>query len=260
MTELDVRVRILFRRKVADEHAVLSGQRAASLMALTTPQGPLGTDPAGWFSEPLPHGVVYVEPHRRRIQALRDGHTVIDTERAVMVHRPDRIHRYAFVADDVGDLPRKPEPAAPGYFVVPWGAVDTWFEEGRQLVDYPPNPYHRVDCHRARRRLQVEVAGVTLVDTDDTVIVFETTLEPRLYVNPTLVRTDLLSQSAASSYCNYKGVATYWSASIGDVVVENVAWSYEDPPPESLPIAGHLSFDSAKCTVVADLPGVIASA
>lgn len=99
-------------------------------MALTTPQGPLGTDPAGWFSEPLPAGVVYVESHPGRIQAVRDGRTVIDTEQAVMVHRPDRIHRYAFLADEVGDLPHKPEPAAPGYVVVPWGAVDTWFERG----------------------------------------------------------------------------------------------------------------------------------
>lgn len=98
------------------------------------------------------------------------------------------------------------------------------------------------------------MAGATLVDTDDTVIVFETTLEPPLYVSPTLVRTDLLRQTTTSSYCNYKGVATYWSAVIDDVVVEDVAWSYEDPPPESLPIAGHLSFDIGKCTVVADLP------
>ncbi|BBZ41513.1 DUF427 domain-containing protein [Mycobacterium conspicuum] len=223
-------------------------------MALTTPQGPLGTDPAGWFSEPLPIGVVYVEPHPRRVQAIQNGRTVIDTEQALMVHRPDRIHRYAFPANQVGDLPHKPEPAAPGYVVVPWGAVDTWLEEGRLLVDYPPNPYHRVDCHRTSRRLRVEVGGVTLVDTDDTVIVFETTLQPRLYVSPTLVRTDLLRRTTTSSYCNYKGAATYWSAAVGDAVVEDVAWSYEDPPPESLPIARHLSFDSSRCTMLAELP------
>lgn len=223
-------------------------------MALTTPQGPLGTDPAGWFSTPLPAGVVYVEPHPRRIQAVRNGRTVIDTESAVMVHRPNRIHRYAFRVGDVADLPHKPEPAAPGYVVIPWAAVDTWFEEGRELVDYPPNPYHRVDCHRTSRRLRVEIAGMTLVDTDDTVIVFETTLEPRLYVRPTLVRTDLLRRAATARYCNYKGTATYWSAYIGDFVAENVAWSYDDPPPESRPIVGHFAFDSSRCTVVADLP------
>jgi hypothetical protein len=38
---------------------------------------------------------------------------------------------------------------------VPWDAVDEWFEEGRRLVHYPPNPYHRIDCRRTRRRLRV---------------------------------------------------------------------------------------------------------
>ncbi len=41
-------------------------------MSLVTGRGPLSKDPAGWFSPPLPDGVVFVEPHPRRIQALRD--------------------------------------------------------------------------------------------------------------------------------------------------------------------------------------------
>ena len=42
-------------------------------MSLVTGRGPLSKDPAGWFSPPLPDGVVFVEPHPRRVQALRDG-------------------------------------------------------------------------------------------------------------------------------------------------------------------------------------------
>jgi uncharacterized protein (DUF427 family) len=92
------------------------------------------------------------------------------------------------------------------------------------------------------------------VDTTDTVIVFETALEPRLYVDPSLVRTDLLRRSTTTSYCNYKGDATYWSAVIGHAVVEDVAWSYDDPPAETLPIKGYLSFDGARSDVLAELP------
>jgi uncharacterized protein (DUF427 family) len=102
--------------------------------------------------------------------------------------------------------------------------------------------------------LRVDVAGTTLVDTDDTVIVFETALEPRLYVDPSLVRTDLLRRTETSTYCNYKGVATYWAAVIGGTIVEDVAWSYPDPPPESLSIKGFLSFDATRADVVAELP------
>lgn len=225
-------------------------------MSLVAGRGPLSPDPAGRFSSPLPDNLVYVEPHPRRVQAIRDGRVMIDTERVVLVHRRNRPLSYAFPADAIDGLPHEPEPAAPGYVVVPWNAVDTWLEEGRKLVHYPPNPYHRVDCRPTRRRLRVAVAGTTLVDTDTTVIVFETALQPRLYVDPSLVRTDLLRRTDTSTYCNYKGFAGYWAAVVGDTVIEDVAWSYPDPPPESLPIKGFLSFDATRADVVAKLPAV----
>jgi uncharacterized protein (DUF427 family) len=223
-------------------------------MSLVAGHGPLSRDPAGWFSSPLPEGIVFVEPHPRRVQALLDGRTVIDTERALLVHRRGHPLSYAFPAGEAADLPSEPEPEAPGYVRVPWDSVDAWLEEGRKLVHYPPNPYHRVDCRPTNRGLRVIVAGTTLVDTTDTTIVFETALEPRLYVAPSLVRIDLLRRSATTSYCNYKGDATYWSAVIGDSVVEDVAWSYDDPPPETLSITGYLSFDPARADVLAELP------
>jgi uncharacterized protein (DUF427 family) len=220
-------------------------------MSMVTGHGPLSSAPAGWFSPPLPAGAIYVEPHARRVQAFRNGDTVIDTEQALLVHRPDRPLSYAFRAEDAHRLPGEPVAEAPGFVYVPWDAVDTWTEEGRTLVHYPPNPYHRVDCRPTTRRLRVEVDGKTLVDTDETTILFETSLEPRLYVDPAHVRTELLLQSNTSTYCNYKGWATYWSAAD----VEDVAWSYLDPPPESQPIKGFISFDAARATVFAELPG-----
>jgi uncharacterized protein (DUF427 family) len=227
-------------------------------MTLVAGRGPLSTDPAGRFSPAIPADLVYIEPHPRRIQAFQDGRPVIDTERALMVHRRGHPLSYVFRADEVGELPNEPEPEAPGYVRVPWDAVDTWLEEGRKLVHYPPNPYHRVDCRPTQRRLRVSVNGIVLVDTHDTVILFETALEPRLYVDPSQVRTELLRQSDTTSYCNYKGFATYWSAVVDNQVVEDVAWSYPDPPPESLPIKGFLSFDATRADVVAELPQALA--
>ncbi len=223
-------------------------------MSLVAGRGPLSGDPAGRFSPAIPADVSYIEPHPRRIQALKDGRPVIDTERALMVHRRGHPLSYAFPVDDVGDLPAEPETDAPGFVRVPWNAVDAWFEEGRRLVHYPPNPYHRVDCRPTRRHLRVTVDGTTLVDTSDTLVLFETALEPRLYVDPAHVRTDLLQRSDTTTYCNYKGYATYWSVAVDDRLIEDVAWSYEDPLPESLPIRRFLSFDPARVDVDADLP------
>ena len=218
-------------------------------MSLVTGHGPLSSNPAGRFVPPIPAKVIYIEPHPRRIQAIINGRTVIDTEKALLVHRPDRPLSYAFPADAVADLPSEPEPEAPGYRHVPWDAVDTWFEEGRKLVHYPPNPYHRVDCRPTNRRLSVSIDGTVLVDTDDTVAVFETALPARLYVSPQHVRTDLLHKTDTSTYCNYKGFATYWAAA-----GREVTWSYEDPLPETRPIKGYFSFDATQAEVEAELP------
>ena len=146
-------------------------------MSLVAGRGPLSADPAGRFAPPIPSDVVYIEPHPRRVQAVLDGRVVIDTEQVLMVHRQGHPLSYLFRAEEVDDLPAEPEPEAPGFVHVPWDAVDTWLEEGRELVHYPPNPYHRVDCRPTKRRLRVSVAGTALVDTDDTVIVFETALQ-----------------------------------------------------------------------------------
>jgi Uncharacterized protein conserved in bacteria len=64
----------------------------------------------------------------------------------------------------------------------------------------------------------------------------------------------LLRRTETRTYCNYKGYATYWAAVVGDTVVDDVAWSYADPPPECLPIKGYLSFDAARAEVLARLP------
>ena len=73
-------------------------------------------------------------------------------------------------------------------------------------------------------------------------------------MSPQHVRVDLLVPSVTTSYCPYKGAATYWSARVGDTLVEDVAWSYEEPLPESAPLRGHLSFYDDRLTVLAQLP------
>lgn len=224
-------------------------------MSLTTGRGPLSAHPAGRFSAPIPPGVVYVEPFPRRVRATRGGATVVDSERAVLVHRPGRPPAYAFPAADVTGVAAAPEPAAAGHVAVASDAADAWYEEEERVTGHPRNPYHRVDSLRTRRRLRVEVGGVALVDTADTVGVYETSLAPKLYVRPDQVRMDLLERSATTTYCPYKGTAGYWSARVCGELVADVAWSYEDPLPESLPLAGLLSFDPERAAVLADLPG-----
>ena len=225
-------------------------------MSLTTGRGPLSSDPSGRFSAPVPAGVVYVEPYPRRIRALIGDRVVIDTHRAQLVHRPGLPTSYAFPVDDVPTELAEPEPDVPGHVAVAWATVDAWYEENLHLEfqRYPKNPYHRVDCLPSSRRLRVGCGAVVLVDTTDTLAVYETALEPRLYVSKLAVRMELLSvSSTTTSWCSYKGHATWWDTQVEGTRVSDVAWSYEDPLPESVALGGMLSFDEAVATVVAGL-------
>jgi uncharacterized protein (DUF427 family) len=185
---------------------------------------------------------------------VREGYTVIDTEGALLVHRPGHPPIYALPASAVHGVAAQPVPEAPGHVHVPWDAVDSWWEEEEQVLGHPRNPYHRIDCIRTRRHLRVEVGGVVLVDADDTVGVFETALAPKLYVRPDQVRTELLVASTTTTYCPYKGTATHWNAVVDGTVFGDVAWSYDDPLPESLTIRRMLSFYEERATVIHDLP------
>jgi uncharacterized protein (DUF427 family) len=210
----------------------------------------LGPDPSGRFSAPVPAGLVYVEPFPRRVRGLLGGDVLVDSERVLLVHEPGHPPRYAFPAADVGAGLGEECAAAAGHVTVEWGALDEWFEEEERVFVHPRNPYHRVDCVPTARRLRVVVGGEVLVDTTDTIGVFESSLPPRLYVAREHVRTELLTPSTKEYRCVYKGVASFFDARVGDVVAADLAWSYDDPTPECASIRGLLGFEPSRAEVL----------
>jgi cation transport regulator ChaB len=70
---------------------------------------------------------------------------------------------------------------------------------------------------------------MTLADSTDPVLLFETGLPTRYYLPAEDVNFDILTESSNRSFCPYKGAADrYWDAR-GDEPVVNVAWSYARP-------------------------------
>ena len=225
-------------------------------MSLTSGRGPLSRNPAGRFSAPVPTDLAYVEPVRRRVRARLGDATVVDSEAALLVHRAGGPPTYAFPPADVdagalGDAVTA-HPDADGFVTVAWAAPDHWFEEEDEVFLHARNPYHRIECLRTTRHLRVTLGAAVLVDAPATIALYETALEPKLYVDKSLVRTDLLVPSATTTLCPSKGTATWWSAMVDGTTHADVAWSYEDPLPESLPVAGMLSFEPAHPALTID--------
>lgn len=71
--------------------------------------------------------------------------------------------------------------------------------------------------------------------------IIETASPPTFYLPPDSVDQEQLVQSQGSSFCEWKGAATYW-ALVGDPGREAIGWSYERPGEEFAAIQGHLSF------------------
>ena len=123
-----------------------------------------------------------------------------------------------------------------------WAAMDAWFEEDEEVYTHPRDPYTRVDILASSRRVRVEVDGVVLAESTSARVLFETGLPPRWYIPKTDLRMDPLVATGTATHCPYKGQAQYWSVRLGDRIVEDLAWSYRTPLPESQKIAGLVAF------------------
>ena len=101
----------------------------------------------------------------------------------------------------------------PGMVRFDWDALDAWFEEDEQVFVHPRSPYTRVDAIRSTRAVRVELDGVVLAESASPVMVFETGLPTRYYLNRTEVDFDAPDPQHDRTACPYKGTTSgYWSA------------------------------------------------
>ncbi len=258
-------------------------------MTLTRGHGPLSGDPApGNFTIDGPRHRIFVERSPKHVRLEVGGEVIADTTAAQLLHETGLLPVYYIPLDDVRrDLleptdhhttcPFKGEASYWSVVVgdrleenVAWtypepldgvGVIadhvafylrrmDAIYEEAVRLIGHPRDPYHRVDTLRSDRRVRVSRAGEVLADTARPMAVFETGMPPRWYIPRADVRTTRLTRSDKVTICPYKGVATYWSLDDGPA---DVAWSYDEPLPEGLGLADHLSFRGEDITVEVDI-------
>ncbi|GAA3960612.1 DUF427 domain-containing protein [Actinoplanes auranticolor] len=228
------------------------------------------------------------EPVPRRIRGVLGGRVVLDTTRAVYVWEWPPYPRYYVPAADLaadvlvdedheerlplgtarrvglrsGEVTRTAAghvhtgdsvPELAGLVRLEWAALDAWFEEDEEVFVHPRNPYARVDALRSTRHVLVELDGVPLAESATPVVVFETGLPPRYYLPRTAVDFTHLEPSATVTACPYKGRTTgYWSVRAGGTLHPDLAWSYDFPTRELLPIAGLVSFYNEKVDLFLD--------
>ncbi len=192
----------------------------------------------------------FMQPCPRRIRATRGGATVIDTLSAFYVWEVPYYPAYYLPAEDVDPSVVELEstqtfesgPFA-GLVHVGWDAVDAWFEEDEEVFVHPRSPYARVDAIRSSRHIRVELGGVVLAESAAPVMLFETGLPNRHYIQRTDVFFSHLTRIDTVTSCPYKGTTSdYWSATVGGTEHRDIAWSYAYPTVAVAPIAGLVAF------------------
>jgi uncharacterized protein (DUF427 family) len=250
-------------------------------MSLTTGHGPLARDGAVRnFTIEGPKHAIHFEPHPRRVRAELEGRTVLDTTDGYLLHetgilpvlyvpitdvdqdlleRTDHTTHCPFKGDAsywsvrVGERVAEnavwgyEQPIASaswliGYVALYWDQMDRWLEEDEEVFGHLRDPYHRVDTRASSRAVEIRLrdGGQVVARDENPLLLFETGLVTRAYLPPAVLT---LEPSSKRTVCPYKGTATYWSLRAGDVLLEDAAWSYEEPLPGMEPIAGLVSVD-----------------
>jgi uncharacterized protein (DUF427 family) len=110
---------------------------------------------------------------------------------------------------------------------------------------YAKSPEHEVKVSPERARLRVTLDGETLAESADALALAESGYGVVHYFPRADVRAKL-SPTTHSSYCPFKGRASYWSLAAGGRALDNVVWGYEEPYDEVAALKGHVAFWLAK--------------
>ncbi len=105
--------------------------------------------------------------------------------------------------------------------------------------DYPRPPR----LEPTERRLRIVHRGVLLAETTRALRALETSHPPVYYLPPEDVAMQYLKASQQrQSFCEFKGLASYWDLGIDGEPVKGVAWSYANPTARFAALRDYLAF------------------
>ena len=117
---------------------------------------------------------------------------------------------------------------------------------------FAERPAHRVEIRPCTTRVRVTVGEQLVAESLRPLRLAESTLPVVWYLPLSDVNEELLQRSDTSTYCPFKGHASYWSLTTADGLLDDAVWAYEDPYDECAQLAGHVAFYANKVSIAAD--------
>ncbi|MBN3895048.1 MAG: DUF427 domain-containing protein [Nostoc sp. NOS(2021)] len=110
---------------------------------------------------------------------------------------------------------------------------------GQESVwDYPRPPR----LEDTSKHIQIIFNGVIIADTHNAKRVLETSHPPSYYIPAADIKMEYLQLMPQSSFCEWKGIAGYYTIRVGEKEVHNAAWFYPNPTPAFGAIKDYVSF------------------
>ncbi|KAF1808298.1 DUF427-domain-containing protein [Eremomyces bilateralis CBS 781.70] len=74
-------------------------------------------------------------------------------------------------------------------------------------------------------------------------------VESNIYFPPESLKTAHFTETKTTTFCPWKGIASYYTIKVGDEVLEDAAWYYPDPKEKALSIKGYVAFYKSKVEI-----------
>ena len=115
-----------------------------------------------------------------------------------------------------------------------------------------PDASHPITVEPAGKHVRVLVGERLIGESDNALTLQEASYPPVLYVPVEDLDESLLSTTDTSTYCPYKGDASYYTITTDDLTVDDAGWYYPQPYDAVAPIANHVAFYPDRATVLVD--------
>jgi len=102
-------------------------------------------------------------------------------------------------------------------------------------------PAHRLYFEPYPRRVRAMIGEHVVLDSVRGRLLYESNIGPRLYVPLEDFDASLLEPSDHTTHCPFKGDASYRSLRVGDRLLEDAIWIYEDPIESAAWLEGYAS-------------------
>ncbi len=111
---------------------------------------------------------------------------------------------------------------------------------------FQKHPDYEVKLVPMDQELVVKAGGQVIARSNRAVELRETKHRPVWYMPLEDVDAALITPTETSTFCPFKGYASYWSVAAGGTVIEDAIWAYMEPFDECLEITGYASFYTNK--------------